>query len=104
MASVLINFLVLAIGIMTIREGAKNNHLGILNYGLLIVSALIICRFFDTNINFVLKGILFVAVGVGFFFANLWMVRKRNASASLMQKRKYLIYERMLRPAILNLI
>ena len=73
-----INLLILAIGIMTIREGAKENHFGILNYGLLIVSALIICRFFDTDLNFVLKGILFVAVGFGFFFANYWMANKRK--------------------------
>ena len=79
-AVILINILVLAIGIMTIREGAKLNHLGILNYGLLIVTGLIICRFFDININFVLKGVLFVAVGFGFFFANYWMVRKRRGT------------------------
>ena len=76
-----INLLILAIGIMTIREGAKENHFGILNYGLLIVSALIICRFFDTDINFVLKGLLFVAVGFGFFFANYWMSNKRKVKS-----------------------
>ena len=76
-----INLLILAIGIMTIREGSKENHFGILNYGLLIVSALIICRFFDTDINFVLKGLLFVAVGFGFFFANYWMSNKRKVKS-----------------------
>jgi len=78
MAVVLINILVLTISIMTIREGAKQNHLGILNYGLLIVTALVVCRFFDTDINFVLKGVMFVAVGIGFFFANYWMMMKRK--------------------------
>ncbi len=73
-----INLLILAIGIMTIREGARENHFGILNYGLLIISALIVCRFFDTDINFVLKGLLFVGVGCGFFFANYWMSNKRK--------------------------
>lgn len=79
---ILVNVLLLAVGIMTIREGAKQNHLGILNYGLLIVTGLVISRFFDTNINFVLKGILFVAVGFGFFFANYWMVKKRKVVSS----------------------
>jgi len=76
-----INLLILAIGIMTIREGARENHFGILNYGLLIVSALILCRFFDTDINFVLKGLLFVGVGFGFFFANYWMSNKRKVKS-----------------------
>jgi uncharacterized membrane protein len=80
MAIILVNILVLAIGIMTIREGAKENHFGILNYGLLIVTGLIVCRFFDTDINFVLKGVLFVAVGIGFFFANYWMMKKKKES------------------------
>ncbi|MEP6795956.1 MAG: DUF2157 domain-containing protein [Saprospiraceae bacterium] len=75
---VLINLLVLGVGILTIREGARENHLGILNYGLLIVTALVICRFFDADISFVLKGILFVGVGLGFFFANYQMVKKKR--------------------------
>jgi hypothetical protein len=77
-AVVLINFLVLAIGVMTIREGARQDHFGILNYGLLIVASLVICRFFDTNLGFVFKGMLFVMVGLGFFFANYWMMKKRK--------------------------
>ncbi|HZV68887.1 MAG TPA: DUF2157 domain-containing protein [Saprospiraceae bacterium] len=80
-AQVLINVLVLGVGIQTIREGAKQNHLGILNYGLLIVTALVICRFFDTDISFVLKGILFVAVGLGFFFANYLMMKKKRETS-----------------------
>jgi len=78
MAVVFTNLLVLMIGIMTIREGARQYNLGVLNYGLLIVTALVICRFFDTDIGFVFKGILFVCVGIGFFFANYWMLKKKK--------------------------
>jgi uncharacterized membrane protein len=77
-AMILINILVLTIAVLTIREGARLNHFGILNYGLLIVTALIMCRFFDTNINFVLKGVLFVGVGIGFFLANYQMAKKKK--------------------------
>jgi uncharacterized membrane protein len=75
-----INIIILAIAILTIREGAIKNHFGILNYGLLIIAALVICRFFDSDIGFVLKGILFVLVGAGFFFANNWMIRKKKST------------------------
>jgi uncharacterized membrane protein len=73
-----INLLIVAIGILTIRMGAKEDHLGVLNYGLLIISALIICRFFDTDISFIVKGILFVALGISFFYTNYLIIKKRN--------------------------
>jgi uncharacterized membrane protein len=79
-AVIIINFFVFAIGILTIKDGAKKDHLGILNFGLLIITALVICRFFDADLSFVFKGILFVSVGVGFFAANSWMLKKRKTN------------------------
>jgi hypothetical protein len=76
--AILMNILVLATAIFTIHRGIVLNHLGILNYGLLIIAVLVICRFFDTNISFVVRGLLFVAVGAGFFFANSLLIKKRK--------------------------
>jgi hypothetical protein len=75
---ILINLIVLLIGVVTIRNGAKLNHLGILNFGLLIITALVICRFFDTDLSFVVRGGMFVLVGAGFFALNVWMLKKRK--------------------------
>lgn len=75
---VLTNILVFAIGILTIRDGAKFDNLGVLNYGLLIITALVVCRFFDTDLSFVIRGGLFVSVGIGFFATNYWMLKKRK--------------------------
>jgi len=77
-AVVLINLYVFVLGILTIRDGARQNHLGILNYGLMIITVLVTCRFLDTNISFVIRGILFMSIGVGFFAANYWMLQKRK--------------------------
>ena len=77
---VLINLLTLSIGIITIKRGADQNHLGILNYGLLIVTSLIACRFFDTDLSFVTRGIIFIVVGIGFFLSNFWMLKKRRSN------------------------
>ncbi len=79
-AAILINLLIFGIGILTIRKGGSENHLGILNYGLMIITALVICRFFDTDLSFVWRGLLFVAVGIGFFLTNYWMLKKRKAN------------------------
>ncbi len=77
-AVVLTNLLLLATGVVTVFLGAKRNHLGLLNYGLIIITALVICRFFDTDLSFVIRGLLFVIVGAGFFAANYLMIQKRK--------------------------
>lgn len=79
-AVVLINLSVFATGVLTIRYGARQDHLGILNYGLMIITALVICRFFDTDLSFVLRGVMFMSVGAGFFAANYLMLKKRKAN------------------------
>lgn len=76
----LINILVFAIGILTIKDGAKLDNLGVLNYGLLIITSLVVCRFFDTDLSFVMRGGLFVSVGIGFFATNYWMLKKRKSN------------------------
>jgi uncharacterized membrane protein len=77
-AAVFINLMMLVLGIQTIRMGAKDNHLGIFNYGLLIVLALATCRFFDERISFVLRGLMFIITGIGFFAANYFMLKRRK--------------------------
>jgi len=77
-SQVLVNIMILTISVLTIHKGAKQNHLGILNYGLLILTGLIICRFFDTDISFVIRGLMFIGVGIGFFIANYTMIKKRK--------------------------
>ena len=83
LAVILINLYIFAIGILTIREGANRDHLGILNYGLMIITALTICRFFDTDLSFAIRGVLFVLVGVGFFIANYSILKKRRKEDSV---------------------
>ena len=77
-APIIINIIIFVVGILTMREGAEQNHLGILNYGLLIITALIFCRFFDVDLSFILRGMLFIFVGVGFFVANYMMLKRRK--------------------------
>ncbi len=75
---ILTNILVAALGLSAVRMGINKNSFGILNYGLLIITALIICRFFDTNLDFVFRGVLFISVGAGFFIANYFLLKKQG--------------------------
>lgn len=77
-AVVLTNLLVLCLGVATIRSGTRQDHLGVMNYGLLIIAALVVCRFVDTDLSFVARGILFVLVGLGFFGMNYWTLQTRK--------------------------
>jgi uncharacterized membrane protein len=81
-AVILINLMVIVIGILTVLDGAKQNSLGLLNFGMMILGALIICRFFDIQFSFVVRGLLFVLAGTGFIAANYWMLKKRGAYES----------------------
>lgn len=76
---VIINLAVLALGLLSIREGAQKAHLGIMNYGLLVIASLIACRFADTDLSFVVRGVLFITVGAGFFMANYRLLKKKKA-------------------------
>jgi uncharacterized membrane protein len=82
LAILLINLCIFVIGILTIREGSAQNSLGTLNFGMIIITALIISRFLDTNISFVIRGLIFVGVGTSFIAANYWMLKKRGKNAN----------------------
>lgn len=75
---ILANILVLAAGIYQISQGMKNQNLQELNLGLIYVSVLILARFFDTNIDFVVRGLVFIALGCMFFAINYKMIQSRK--------------------------
>lgn len=74
----IINAWILLIGLHFVRGGSREAHLGILNFGLLIILALAVIRFFDDSIPFVWRGLFFLITGVGFFAANYWILKKRK--------------------------
>ena len=77
-AAFVANGIALAIGLLEIKRGNQLNDLRILNFGLLIITILITCRFFDTDFSFIVRGILFISLGLGFFLTNYLMLKKRN--------------------------
>ncbi len=77
-AYILINILLLVISIRLIIKGEKEKRLDILNIGLIGIMAVIVSRFFDWELSFALRGILFVLVGIGFFAANYFLMKKQT--------------------------
>jgi uncharacterized membrane protein len=77
-AVIIVNVLILAIGINSMRIGLQRDHLGIVNYGLLITMGLILMRFVDIDMSFVIRGIAFIFAGISFFAVNAWIIKRRK--------------------------
>jgi len=73
---ILFNIYALYLGVSTLVEGARNRRMGMTNLGLVIITVLIISRFFDMNISFTLRAIVFTVIGAGFLLSNYAIVRK----------------------------
>ena len=77
-ATLLINVFGFILGAAVTREGLVKHHIGTLNFGLILLAGLIICRFFDSELSYVLRGMLFVAIGIGLFIVNYRMLKKET--------------------------
>lgn len=78
LAQLLSNLMLLFIGIRIIQHGIAEDHLGILNFGLLVLATAVACKFFDTQLSFVISGLVFVTLGIGFFYTNYLIIKKRK--------------------------
>ncbi len=66
-ALILFNLYLFVLGLATTISGIRNGHLGTVNAGMLILAVLIVARFFDSDLGFVIRGLAFILVGLGFF-------------------------------------
>lgn len=64
------------LSVSRIMFGIRSNNLAIINTGMLMLGILIIARFFDSDINFIIKGLAFIIVGSGFLITNLMLIRR----------------------------
>jgi len=78
LSQLLSNLMLLFIGIRIIQNGIAEDHLGILNFGLLVLATAVACKFFDSQLSFVIRGLVFVALGLGFFYTNYLIIKKRK--------------------------
>jgi uncharacterized membrane protein len=75
------NLWLLAVGALTLVDGLRELDLGTTNRGLLALSALLLARFFDTDLSFLLRGIGFVTLGAICFALNVWLMRRVRRTA-----------------------
>ncbi len=76
--TILLNLIFVLLSLITLREGISYSSSGRMNMGLLLLAALTIARFFDSEFSFLIKGIVFIACGVIFLLANFYLIKKRK--------------------------
>ncbi|MDF2874861.1 MAG: hypothetical protein K0R22_1544 [Sporomusa sp.] len=76
-ATLILNGYMLWLSISIISKGVREFHLGIVNLGMIMLTALIVARFFDIDVSFVVRGVIFVLIGIGFLVANVVLVRRK---------------------------
>ena len=77
---VLVNGFAALLALGTIIRGFQHNRLGTLNAGMVVAAALIVARFFDSDLSFVVRGVAFILIGAGFLAANWILLKKRKAA------------------------
>jgi len=70
------NLYLLVLGIYTISSGVRGGELGVTNGGMGILALLFFVRFFDSDLDFMIRGVAFILIGSGFLAANLFMARR----------------------------
>lgn len=75
----LFNAYLLILGVSVLLTGLRTQRMGTMNAGMLILAAVIVSRFFDADIGFVLRGVAFIILGLGFLVTNLVLTRRQGA-------------------------
>jgi hypothetical protein len=75
--ALLLNFFGLGLGIFTLVRGVRAGRVYEANLGMVVITALAVVRFFDSDFEFVVRGIAFIAIGAGFLITNLILFKRK---------------------------
>ncbi len=77
-----INLYVLAAGVLLIINGLSQARFPLAFLGTALVACLIIFRFFDTELDFLMRGLAFIAVGTAFLISNIFIAKRIRKEAA----------------------
>lgn len=69
------NLATFGLGVWYLWYGINSNSTSQMNFGLVLIMAVILLRFFDQDFSFIVKGIAFIIMGCAFIGVNLWQSR-----------------------------
>lgn len=77
-AVTIMNLYLLVIGLFLLGRGYRKRQVSIFNIGMLLISALVIARFFDVDMSFLARGVLYIALGMVFLWVNYRMMKQKG--------------------------
>lgn len=77
----LFNAYVLALAVGAMAVGIRDRRLAMANIGAFMVALLIVARFFDSEMGFLVKGVACIVIGAGFLATNVIYHRLRGGAA-----------------------
>lgn len=78
LVSVLGHCYALLLAAALIRTGLHQGRLGLANEGAGLIAAVVLLRFFNDDLSYVVRGVGFIVTGAGFFAANVWLRRRMS--------------------------
>lgn len=75
---ILANLLALAVGVMIMVRGIRGDSLLTINFGLFIIAMLILSRFFESDLSYLIRGLAFAIIGIAFFMTNYYLTKKSH--------------------------
>ncbi|MCZ7591397.1 MAG: DUF2157 domain-containing protein [Kiritimatiellae bacterium] len=66
----LYNAFVFVFGVVLLASGARDQSLGRVNIGMLLLATVIVLRFFDADLSIVLRAVVFIVLGAAFLSVN----------------------------------
>lgn len=74
----LCNAYLLLLGLMLLTAGLRQQRLGLVNGGMLLITGLLLSRFVDAGLDFALRGVAFIVLGSAFLATNLLVLRRKG--------------------------
>jgi uncharacterized membrane protein len=81
----LYNLLLFGLGVFVMSNGIREGRLAVANGGMGILALLFTVRFFDSDMAIIVRGVAFIAIGIGFLGANIWLSRRLLADNTEVQ-------------------
>ncbi len=79
--AIIFNIYLFSLSVVIITAGIKEMLLSVVNIGMFMLSALIVVRFFDSDMSILARGIAFIVIGVGFLTANFVIIKRKGLEA-----------------------
>ena len=77
-ATIIVNAYFFILGVWLIAAGARRQSTARINAGMLLLAVLIGARFLDAEFSFIVRGLVFVAIGTAFLITNWLLVRRKG--------------------------